>query len=226
MNMRVCTKGLMHASLFCLYVFAPDELRAQEHSPHPFAPILQPIVSTPEKLTLSEKESQILLKGKPVVRQSTKGQAGSGIAVQDIDAPAEYVWKVILSHDRYGEWVSNIDRCHVYKKVGRLWYIDMLTSFLWFKSQLYMIHRIQRPMGYISWTLDRSRTSDLQDVTGYWRITPFPGDSSRTRLEYGSQLVAGNAPDFVIRFLTRDSLLDGTAWVKKQSEAVWQTKQR
>lgn len=210
------------ASIFFIALGFEAEAWADEHKPHPYAPILQPIVSTPESIEVTSEETKLLDLNKTVVRQSKNGQAGSGIAVQDIDAPSEYVWKVILSHNRYSEWVKNIDRCHVYKKEGRLWYIDMLTSFLWVKSQLYMVHRIQQPMGYISWSLDRTRTSDLKDVTGYWKIYAVEGKKNRTRLEYGSQIVAGGVPDFVIEFLTHDSLVDGTQWVKSQSEAAWQ----
>ena len=182
-------------------------------------------MTKPDSVELNEEEKTILKSGKPILRQQKDSEAGSGVAIQDIAAPEEYVWKVIMSHHRYAEWVKNIDQCNVYKRDGRLLYIGMLTSFLMFKSQLYMIHRIQRPLGYISWTLDRSRTSDLDDVIGYWRISQISDNPPRTRLEYGSAIVAGGMPDFVIAFLTRDSLLDGTAWVKEQTEIAWQASQ-
>ena len=224
LTQSVCSRAL-RICLIGLTIGLATDAHADEHQAHPYAPILRPIVSTPQAINLTKEESQTLDSNMPVVRQAKEEQAGSGIAVQDIDAPPEYVWRVILSHHMYAEWVKNIDKCHVYKKKGRLWYISMLTSFLWVKSQLYMIHRIQRPMGYISWTLDRSRTSDLKDVTGYWRISTIDDEPNRTRLEYGSQIVAGGVPDFVIDFLTRDSLLDGTSWVKQQAEAAWQKSQ-
>jgi hypothetical protein len=200
-------------------------VEAAPHKAHPISPILKPFVSAPDAVELSKAEKSALRAGKPVFRASNDSKSGGGVAIQDINAPEDYVWKVILSYDRYAGWVKTIDKCAVYKRKGRLVYIDMLTSFFMIKSQIYLIHRIQRALGYISWTLDRSRSSDLHDVIGYWRITQISEHPPRTRLQHASSIVAGSVPDFVVDFLTKDAVLDGTAWVKEQAEKAWQADQ-
>jgi hypothetical protein len=73
-------------------------------------------------------------------------------------------------------------------------------------------------MGYMSWTLDRKRTSDVKDMIGYWLVSEIDGQPNRTRLEYSTELVVGGVPDFIVNMLTKDSLIDGTAWVKLRAE--------
>ena len=36
----------------------------------------------------------------------------------------------------------------------------------------------------MTWTLDYSQESDLDDSTGYWLVYPSPADPSKTRVEY------------------------------------------
>ena len=195
---------------------------ADPAGPHPFAPELRPIAGTPEPVPLSESEQQLLDSGEIVIKRFDTPRAGSGIVFREVNAPPEAVWKVILSFEKYPKWSSNIEECKVADRQGRVWYVEMLTRFLWVKSKLNFIHRIQKPMGYVTWSLDRSKKSDIRDLVGYWRVSKSSKGPNFTRLEYGSQVITHNVPDFVVDFLARDSLVEGTEWVKVQSELAWQ----
>ncbi|MEE2904247.1 MAG: SRPBCC family protein [Myxococcota bacterium] len=208
------------------FVALPSEGRAEEHKPHPHPPILKPIVSTPDPVKLTADEKAQLNKGEPVLRQSKDDSGGAGIAIQTIDAPPSVVWKTILAYDKYKDWVDNVKSCKVYKKSGILWYVEMTSKFMWVSSTLYTINRIRKKMNYMSWTLDRNRTSDVRDMIGYWLVLESPDNPNKTRLEYSTELVLGGVPDFIVNILTKDALVDGTAWVKKRSEEAFASKNK
>jgi len=73
----------------------------------------------------------------------------------------------------------------------------------------------------MSWELDRGRTSDVIDLIGYWRIEEVSQNPIVTRVEYATEMVVGRFPDFIVNFLTRDSLTNGTEWVKERAEEEW-----
>ena len=204
---------------------APSNSLAGEGGPHPFAPELRPIAGTPEEVPLSEEEQQRLSSGEIVIKRFETPRAGSGIVFREVNAPPEAVWRIILSFEMYPKWSDNISQCDVVRRQGRIWYVEMMTRFLWVTSKLNFIHRIQRPMGYVTWTLDRSKKSDIRDLVGYWRVSESSKGPNFTRLEYGSQVITHNVPDFVVDFLARDSLIDGTEWVKEQAELAWKRNQ-
>lgn len=199
---------------------------AEEHKPHPHPPMLKPIVSTPDPVKLTAEEKAQLAKGEAVLRQSKDESGGAGVAIQVIDAPTSVVWDTILAYDKYKDWVDNVKSCKVYKKSGILWYVQMTSKFMWVSSTLYTVNRIRKKMNYMSWTLDRSRTSDVRDMIGYWLVLESPDNPNQTRLEYSTELVLGGVPDFIVNILTKDALVDGTAWVKLRSEEAFKSKEK
>jgi hypothetical protein len=140
---------------------------------------------------------------------------GSGVAVQRIGAAPAQVWAVILDHDRYDERVSTVRSATAYRREGERFWLDMQSSILGFKTALYTINTVHRDQGWMAWSLDRDRTSDVEDLVGYWLIV---AEGAGTRLEHGTTLALRGVPDFVARYLTREALLDGTAWVKAAAE--------
>ena len=45
----------------------------------------------------------------------------------------------------------------------------------------YIEHIIHTDEGWVTWTLDYSRKSDLDDSVGYWRVTARPPSPAATR---------------------------------------------
>ena len=204
----ICARTLIVASTLS---FAEDK--------HPHGPMLAPIKSKPLPTKLTVDEEKKLASGESVMRQVENSDGGYGVAIQDIHAPVNIVWDTILAYDRYPDWVDNVANCTVYKKPSPgVLYVDMEISVMFVSSHLYTINTINKAEGYMSWILDRDRESSVKDTVGYWMLSPHPKEPSKTRVEYSSQMIVSGVPDFIARFLTRDSLRSGTVWVKEQAE--------
>ena len=142
------------------------------------------------------------------------------MAVQYIDATADNVWETILSYNRYDDWVSNVDSCRVYKKEQNTVYVETLSSLGFMKFGVYTKNTLHLDKGYMTWTLDYDKNSDLNDSVGYWRVEQISNTPPVTVVEYHSKVKVGNMPAFVEKFLRNDALLKGTSWVKKQAEKL------
>jgi ribosome-associated toxin RatA of RatAB toxin-antitoxin module len=200
-------------------------LAADLFEPHPYPAELKPYEGAPELLKMTPDEQALLKEGNAVLRQSETNESGSGVAVQFIAAPASLIWDTILRYDQYKDWVKNVDECKVYRSVGNQLFVAMDLSFWWINSKLYTVNTLNKTKGYMSWELDRGRTSDVIDLVGYWRIEEVSTSPSLTRVEYATEMVVGRFPDFIVNFLTRDSLTNGTEWVKERAEEEWRLRE-
>ncbi len=211
-------RTLLLTILFSSVPVAPLSAMDKTLNPHPHPAILKPIQETPKRIALRDTELQKLEEGKTVLRQTKSKSAGAGVAIQLVSASPKNIWDTILNYERYPDWVNNVDSCKVYKKEKGQLYVEMKSSVLWFDSAIFTINTIRKDQGYMSWVLDRKRTSDVKDMVGYWRIETIQVDPPLSRLEYSTELVISGVPDFLVSYLTEDSLTDGTAWVKREAE--------
>jgi len=189
------------------------------NSPHPHQGVLTPITQKPTLITLTPAEEADLADGDVVQRQTQGDEGGSGVAVQYVFAPIDTVWDTILDYDRYPDRVKNVASCTVYRQEGNDLYVDMQNSVFGIKFGLYTVNHIHRDQGYMSWELDYSRNSDIGDMIGYWLLEEVQTTPPITRLEYSTEIRVKGVPDMLVRYMTRQSLVDGTAWVKRVSEA-------
>ena len=58
-------------------------------------------------------------------------------------------------------------------------------------------------------------------MIGYWRVEQIEAEPPMTRLDYATEIVVSGVPDFIVNHLTESSLVDGTAWVKREAEKLW-----
>ena len=188
--------------------------------PPPHQGKLTPWSGAPPKVTLTAGELQRLDAGERIERHTTSDDGGSGIAVQYIEASPQTIWRTILSYSRYKDWVKNVDSCTVYKQAGDELYVDMQISVVGFSSGIYTRNTVRKAQGYMTWTLDYSRKSDVDDLIGYWRVTALEEWPGWSKLEYSTQMRMSGVPGFIVRYMTRDALAEGTAWVKLRSEAA------
>ena len=200
-------------------VLASTALASDPNQPHPHSGVLTPITAAPASIDLNADETKKLDKGEVVLRQEQSPGKGKGVAVQLISAPVDKVWDVILDYSAYPERISTVVSCEVYKERGDDLYVDMQSSVLGKKFGQYTRNSIHKDQGYMSWTLDYRRLSDVDDMVGYWKLEQISTSPPITRLEYGTEIKVGELPGFLVGFLTRDALRSGTAWVKKYSEA-------
>jgi len=202
-----------------LVLFSAAALAADPGAPHP-QKLLPPITTKPVALSLTSAETARVEADKPVVRSRKHDGGGSGEAVQYIHAPASVVWDVILDYPRYPERVDSVVSAKVYERSGTTLYVDMQSSIMGFKNVIYSENAVHRDQGWMAWTLDYRRTSDVKDLTGYWRVEQIRDNPPLTRVDHATNLAISGVPGFVVNYLTEQSLVDGTAWVKASAEKL------
>ena len=204
--------------VFSLIVSSPAALAASADEPHGHRGLLTPITSSPTPVVLTAAEQASLEAGEYVERHSKGEDGGSGVAIQYINASPEVIWQTILNYPRYKDWVKNVVNVSVYKRDGDDLYVDMQTSVFGFKSRVFTKNIVRKAEGYMAWTLDYDRKSDVSDLVGYWRVVPVDGMEGVTRLEHSNSIVLKGVPGFLVNYMTRDALSEGTAWVKREAE--------
>ena len=206
------------AAISIMVTLSPPAKAASADQPHSHRGILTPISSAPDAVALTEKEREILTAGKHIERHTKSDGGGSGVAVQYIKASPADIWATILSYHRYKGWVKNVVGCALYRKEGNDLYVDMQTSILGFKSRIFTKNTVRKDLGYMAWTLDYDRKSDVNDLVGYWRVEPVEDMPGTTRLEHSNSVMIKGVPGFLVNYMTRDALSEGTGWVKREAE--------
>ena len=122
----------------------------------------------------SSASASTLSNGKAVLKQIQEGNGGRGVAIFDVNATPNEVWKVITSFEKYPSYIDELSKVETYATKGNDLFVDFTISSWGFEVQYYIKHDYQPSKGYMTWTLDYSRESDLDDSTGYWLVYPSP----------------------------------------------------
>jgi ribosome-associated toxin RatA of RatAB toxin-antitoxin module len=203
-------------TVFCFFV--TPSFAADPNVPHPHQGVAKQF-KNPKKTTLSSAEEAIISSGKSYKKQVQEGTGGRGIAIMDISASQEVVWKTITNFQKYPNWIDELSECEIYKNSANNLYARFVISAMMIKVEYFIKHDLHKSDGYLTWTLDYSRESDLDDSTGYWLIYPSPADPSKTRVEYSVDVrIKGWIPSFIEDMLADQGLEDATKWVKRESE--------
>ena len=198
---------------------AAPAVAADANEPHPHQGSLSPYPTPPAPVSLDAAQEATYLSGKPVYTQVDSGNQGRGVAVFLVDASPEKVWSTIESFSSYPSWIDGVKTCEVYQTSGDHTFVRFVIGKMGMSIEYFIDH--QRPAGaeWMTWTLDYSRHSDLDDSVGMWRVTPLEGDASKSRVEYSVDVgVDGWVPGFIREFLVDQGLKDATSWLKTQSE--------
>jgi hypothetical protein len=199
----------------CAPAFAADP-----NTPHPHQGVIAAYSGAPPTVDLDAADLATLAEGKPVMKQQKLGDAGGrGIAVQDVHATTDQVWAKILNYPMYPEWVDGVYECEEYKVDGHDHYVRFVIGAMMIKVEYYIKHDVEQEKGYLTWTLDYSRTSDLDDSVGFWRVEPIADKPGWTRVFYSVQIkMSGWVPGWVEDMLAKSGLTKATEWVKRESE--------
>ena len=191
---------------------------ADPNTPHPHQGIITKFID-PGRAELTPAEQAALLSGQAVYKQTRHDNVDRGTAIFDVAASQETVWQVITNFQQYPKWIQEISGTEVYMSAGRNIYVDFTISVFMVNVQYYIKHDYQPEKGCMTWTLDYSRKSDLDDSTGYWLVYTSPTDTGKTRVEYSIALRIGPLiPDFIETILTDKGIENATMWVKKGAE--------
>ena len=188
---------------------------ADPNSPHPHQGTIAPYPSPPVAVSLTAAQEATLMSGEPVYTQTDMGNQGRGIAVFLVDAPVEKVWSTINNYSAYPGWIDGVSKCEEYKVSGNHHYVEFVVAKMGMELQYYIDHTYGD--NWVTWRLDYSRHSDLDDSVGMWRLEPTA--DGRTRVEYSVDVgVDAWVPGFVRNYLTDQGIKQATQWVKKQAE--------
>lgn len=187
---------------------------------HPHTGIIPAFKGEPAAQKLTAKDLETLAANKPVKKQVKLESGGRGVAVMDIHAPTDVVWSKIKDYDSYPNWVDSLNTCEVYAESGNDLYVYFKASVLGIPAEWWIKHDYQEDKGYVTWTLDYSKHSDLDDSVGYWRVTEITADPPLTRVEYSVNIqLSGWIPSALEDMLADKGLTVATSWVKAQAEA-------
>lgn len=187
--------------------------------PHEHTGIVTPYKGAPGAVSLSSADIAKIEGGEVVLKQQQVGSGGRGIAIFDIAATPSKIWSRIVDYSGYPRMVDQVAECGNYKVSGSEIYTRFLLEVMGFDVEYFIHHTYKPDQGYLTWTLDYSRQSDLDDSVGYWRVTPLTTDPPRSRLEYSVDIrFKGYIPGFVQDMISKKGLTDAATWVKRESE--------
>jgi len=205
---------------FSLLLPYSDAQGADPDKPHPHQGIVPPFAGEPPRTSLSASEEAQLARGDAVLTTLAGDAGGRGTAVRDIDAPPEVVWERIGAFGEYPEMVPRITESEIYAREGPDVRVRMVLRVLGFRYEYFIRHDFRPEEGFITWTLDYSKLSDLDESVGYWAVVPHPSEPDRSRVFYSIEMkTRGWMPGFLRRMIARQGLEEATGWVKQESEA-------
>ncbi len=187
---------------------------------------LQPYQGAPPVIQLTPAQKEQLAQGKAVYPPLVDNKdGGSAIAVFKVNAPAEFIWKVISQFDQYPNWVDGVKKTIHYKPAeGDSVYIQFTVGKWFTPSYTYhIIHNFPKlKTGWGTWSLDTSQSNDLVNCRGFWRVTPAISNLNQSIVEYSVDLKGkGMMMEIARPTLLKDGVENATSWVSKQAEVVF-----
>jgi hypothetical protein len=187
--MSVTRRGLF-ATLAALVAGAARAADATQ--PHPHQGVLKPYTGAPPTPTLTEDDLLKLAKGE---------------AVQDVHAEPAVIWSRVTSFANYPEWVDGCYECEPYDTSGGRYKVRFVIGAMLIRVEYFCNHLYKPDDGYMTWTLDYSRLSDLDDTVGFWRLVPLPDKPGWTRVFYSVEVkLSGWVPGWVEDMLAKSGL--------------------
>jgi hypothetical protein len=198
-------------------------MAADAGKPHPHQGVLPRPPQPPTTPELSSEDLEKLAQGEPVMHQlkeaSGENAGGQGVAVLDIHAEPSVVWALITDFDRYEERVPNVMQCDVVERAGEHIKVHFVIGIPLVPIEYWVDDTYRPDAGYLTWTLDYSKTSDFDDTTGFWVVQALPDRPGWSRAFYSVRVKArGWVPPPVEAAFSRFGLTRSTEWLKREAE--------
>jgi hypothetical protein len=210
----------MVGAKYWIGIFALCVLSSQVNAkPHPHQGLLKPYRGAPPAIKLTTQDRADLAAGKSVMKQVEGKDGGRGMAVQDIEAPTDKVWSRILDYPAYPRMVKDVKETETYETKGNHIKTRFVIGGMGLSYEYFIDHIIEKEKGYMTWTLDYSRESELDDSVGYWFVEAHPEKKGWTRLYYSVDIkLKGWMPKFMQNIVRDEGLKRATQWVKREAE--------
>ena len=219
--------NIMRSALLVVGVLAGVGLAADPNTPHIHQGSLEPFkAGPPPTLTASEKAS--LAAGKTVTKTvKLPGLGARAMAVFDVPAPPEVVWDCINDIKQYPKMVSGVTAVQIYdgpKSIGgggTLTKAQYTLSFVGYKVSYYVELKYEPRLNSMTFHLDYSRNSDLDDTVGHWHVVAIDGPDGavHSRISYSAALTLRMwLPKAVVDMLFATTLGQATSWVAPEAK--------
>ena len=116
--------------------------------------------------------------------------------------------------------VDNVKVCEIVERKGEHVFVHFIIGAPMINIE-YWIDHVDRheTEGWITWTLDYSKTNDFDDSIGFWRVEPLADKPGWSRLYYSAEVQAsGWVPAPIENAFATMGLKKSTAWVKREAE--------
>ena len=215
---------IMRLALLLLLPATAAARGADANSPHPHQGLLAKYTRKAPAaygLTLGGVNEEELRSGKPLMRLvKLPGGFKRAASIQDVPAPPEVVWRVIMDLENYPRMVEGVQECQIYRRkksaTGKqeVWARYKVTGGP-FRMEYFMHHKYEPKKSAMTFHLDYDRLSDFADTVGYWYVEKLSDGWSRVYYSTDSTL-PGWIPAFAKEQLVGLALKRSTGWVDEQ----------
>ena len=228
-NLSVELAGAMRASpmrLVLTLATCACARGADSSKPHPHQGTLEPFKAGPPP-SLTAAEARDVAAGKTVTKTvKLPGMGARAMAVFDVKAPPDIVWDAILDVRSYPRMVQGVVECEPYDGPTSLGGGATRTRARWTLSFVgyrvsYFVEMLYQPrLDSMTFRLDYSRDSDIDDTVGHWHVVAVPGPdgATYTRVSYSAALTLRMwLPKYVVDLLFATTLGQATSWVAPEA---------
>jgi uncharacterized protein YndB with AHSA1/START domain len=166
----------------------------------------------------SPETAKVLVRGKTFleVRADPDGASGRIRAAEDVAAPPDQVWKVLVDCDLAPRLARDLKSCRILDRApqGRWDVREHVSRAMLFFPQVRSVFRsdYDPPHGFTF----RRTAGDLEVFEGAWRLLPLDG-GRRTRVIYESRATAPFAvPAAIARIVLRERAAPAVAALKRE----------
>ncbi len=205
----------MRKIYFVLFLFFSFNLNAA----HDHQGKIPKIAGKPVAPKLTDAEQVKLDAGESIYKVITVNGQKQGLAVQDIQATPDAIWNTILNFKKYPKMVDKLKETEVYAASSTTPKVRFKVGSMGIYYEYYIKHRVNRAQNYVTWHLDYTRDSEIDDSVGFWLLEAHPTKPGVQRVYYSlKMLLKGWVPGAVKNYMQKQGIKTATKWVKKYSE--------
>jgi len=190
--------------------------------PHEHQGTLEPFkLGAPPPLTSSEQSQLAAGKSVQKTTELADGKGARAVAVFDVAAPPTTVWECILDLKNYPRMVPGVAAMDLYNGPSTSGGVtttraQWTLAVLGYRLSYYLETRHNPSLNSMTFRLDYSRNSDIDDTVGYWHVAPLrrANGELHSRVTYSAALtLKGWFPKPVVDILFATTIGRATGWV-------------
>jgi hypothetical protein len=170
----------------------------------------------------TEDEWKSIIAGEVVTRPAPELTPPGAYAWAEIEATPDAIWNVLIDPAEVAASSNTVTSCELYRDdphaAGRFIGFHYVLNVAWTEVTYFILRDFRPSEGYMSWTLDPSKTSDLAVADGFYLVKPgrTPGHNM---LYYTTLTDSGRkVPQWLQTWLSSKALRGYLAHVKNIAE--------